>query len=156
MQPLGRSTGVRVVASEAETEAMPGGIAERAAESPLMTHPGGRPATLRDDLVAVLVAEIAAGANLKSAAAIAGVKERTLRSWRARAWSRSAADEPYVQLERRIQAALRRARYISRQPAAVPWQAIAAQLAANNPSEWGSPLDLIDLGVDVDIDKWFQ
>jgi hypothetical protein len=120
-----------------------------------MTHPGGRPATLRDDLVTVLVDSLAAGANLKSAAAIAGVNERTLRSWRARAWSRSAADQPYVQLERQIQAALARARYISPQPAAVPWQAVAAQLAANNPTEWGSPLDSIDLGVDVDIDTWF-
>jgi transposase-like protein len=122
-----------------------------------MTHPGGRPSLLTADFADRLVAELAGGATLGGAAAVVGVNPRTLRAWRQRAWSRRPDDLPYVQLERRVQQALRRARGTTSEPHhAEPWQAAPARLAASNPAEWGQLTDLVDVGVDVDVDDWFK
>jgi transposase-like protein len=120
--------------------------------------PPGRPTLLRDDVADLLVEQIAHGATLNDAAAALGIAPRTLRSWRQRAWSRAAADAPFVELERRLQVALRvRSRPATPEPLAEePWQAIARRLAENDPYTWGSPDDrLIELGLDVDVEALF-
>jgi transposase-like protein len=116
-----------------------------------MAHPGGRPTLLTADVADRLVAELAAGANLSDAARVVGISDRTLRAWRARAWSRAREDRPFVELEQRVRAALARARIAPIEPPREePWQAVASRLALSNPDVWGSPADLFDLALDVD------
>jgi hypothetical protein len=105
-----------------------------------MTHPGGRPSKLTSSIADLLVAELERGANLADAAASTGIADRTLRSWRERAWSKVAADAPFVELEQRVQVALRQSqRAPDESVAEEPWQAIARRLADNDPARWGSP-----------------
>jgi hypothetical protein len=69
----------------------------------------GRPRMLTPQVADQLVAQLAAGARLEDAAHAAGISPRTLRSLRRRAWSKRVEDRPFIALERRVQAALRRA-----------------------------------------------
>ena len=69
-------------------------------------HPGGRPGRLMPELADAIVAQLDAGAGPAKAARACGVGERTLRTWRRRAWSSRPGDAAYVDLERRIQRAL--------------------------------------------------
>jgi transposase-like protein len=70
---------------------------------------------------------VAAGAGLAEAASASGISERTLRSWRQRAWSTRPQDRPYVELEQRLRDTRRTA--AARDPEA--WLTTAEILAAN-------------------------
>jgi transposase-like protein len=97
----------------------------------------GRPGRLTPELVDAIVNEISSGAGLGEAARACGVGERTLRSWRRRAWSPRAADAPYIDLERRIVGAVARAKATEISPA--PWEEAAAVLEAEHPERWALP-----------------
>jgi transposase-like protein len=126
-----------------------------------MARPG-RPTLLRDDVVDRLVEQVARGASLNDAALALGIAPRTLRSWRQRAWSRAAADAPFVELERRLTAVRLRSLPATPEPVAEAWQSIAHRLAENDPGRWGSPDDLAvfddppELGLDVDVESLFD
>jgi hypothetical protein len=100
----------------------------------------GRPGRLTPALADQLVEQVAAGAGLGEAAQACGVPARSLRRWRRRAWSAGAADAPYVCLERRIVAALARARPV--EATTTPWEKAAAALEREHPERWALP----DLG----------
>jgi hypothetical protein len=82
-----------------------------------------------------LVQQLVAGAGLATAARSVGLGERTVRRWRARAYSRRAADAPFVALERRIVSALSRSR--ESEPLPIDWQAAAAFLEGEYGERWG-------------------
>ena len=91
---------------------------------------------------------LAGGASVAAAARECGVSVRSVQAWRARAWSPRPQDRPYVELERRVQAA--RVEAAARAPAPVEdWKAAAARLEEMNPLRWGpvAPLDEV-------LDRW--
>jgi Transposase len=94
---------------------------------PAETPRGGRPPKLTPELRDQLLAQLAAGAGLAEAARASGISERTLRSWRQRAWSARPQDRPYVELERQLRDA--RATAAKRDPEA--WLTTAEILDAN-------------------------
>ena len=53
-----------------------------------------------------MIAELAVGSTLKHAAAAASVTPRVVQQWRARAYSRDPADQPFVDFERALQRGL--------------------------------------------------
>jgi hypothetical protein len=94
---------------------------------PAEKRPRGRPPKLTPELRDQLLANIAAGAGLAEAASASGISERTLRSWRQRAWSARPQDRAYVELEQQLRDA--RATAVRRDPEA--WLTTAEILAAN-------------------------
>jgi hypothetical protein len=86
------------------------------------------------------VAQLGAGASLAEAARLCGLGPRTLRAWRARAWSHRTADAPFVSLEKRIQQALATARAAE----SPPWEQAAAMLESEYPEHWGPPEARLD------------
>jgi hypothetical protein len=77
--------------------------------------------------------------TLQEAAAACGLSERTLRSWRRRAWSERPADRPFIELERRLQRALgRREERQLQQPADDDWLEAASRLEQQHPARWGA------------------
>jgi Helix-turn-helix domain len=109
----------------------------------------GRPSALTPAVADVIVARVAAGDTLTVAAQAAGVGERTLRTWRRRAYSVALADRPHVELEQRLQAA----RLVAAQavePSGERWRTFAHRLASEFPERWEglperSPLDFDEL-----------
>ena len=107
----------------------------------------GRPTLLDAQTADRLVALVAQGRPLSAAARGCGVSPRTLVGWRARAWSRDAADQPHVELERRVQQALGAAQARREREQADPlsldrrpdWQAAALALEAAYPERWALP-----------------
>src|SRR5437763_8332638 len=99
-----------------------------------MAHKVGRP-TLLDAVVADrLVALLAGGATVAEAAAAIDVAPRTIQHWRRRAWSRRPEDEPYIDLERRLVAAVA---LREREDEPLPtWEAVAAELELADPARW--------------------
>ena len=98
----------------------------------------GRPSKLTPELADRLVALLAGGATIASAAAAVGVDRRTIQQWRARAYSRDPRNRPQVELERRLQAARLDAAARTAAPAPTDdWQAAARRLEAMAPSRWG-------------------
>jgi hypothetical protein len=95
----------------------------------------GRPRRLTATVADAIVARIAAGDSLASASAAAGVGARTLRAWRASAYSRAEPDRPFVELEKRIQRAL--ASRVPIEPPPEPWEEVAARLELEFPDRWG-------------------
>src|SRR5262249_51274138 len=71
-------------------------------------NPGapGRPGRLTPQVADAIVARVAGGDDLATAATAAGVGARTLRRWRRSAYSRDPGDADAVALERRIMRAL--------------------------------------------------
>ena len=65
----------------------------------------GRPSKLTPDVANTIVAMIAAGNTVASAAAAADVTPRAIQHWRARAYSRRPEDRAYVELEQFLQRA---------------------------------------------------
>lgn len=65
----------------------------------------GRPTRLTEEVASALVFQVRLGASLAEAARTVGVGERTVRTWRGRAWSRDPRDRACVDLERRLHAA---------------------------------------------------
>jgi hypothetical protein len=106
-------------------------------------HPGGRPGHLTPELADAIAAQIAAGLGPGEAARACGVGERTLRTWRRRAWSTRASDAPYVDLEKRIQRALRKGS--PEEAAATDWEEAAAFLEQERPERWAALPELDDL-----------
>jgi hypothetical protein len=84
----------------------------------------GRPIKLTPEIADTLVAQLTLGATLEDAAHIAGISSRTLRAWRARAWSKDASDAPFVELEKRVRDT-RPARTVE------SWEDVAARVVAN-------------------------
>jgi hypothetical protein len=76
------------------------------------------------ELADAIVAQLALGASLDDTALIAGISPRTLRAWRARAWSTSPRDAPFVAFEKRL-------RDVRAVPAVETWEAAAARLVEN-------------------------
>jgi len=66
---------------------------------------GGRPTRLSEEVIELLAAYMTLGFTPGQAARAAGVAPRTLRLWRARAWSRLPEDAPFVALEQRLREA---------------------------------------------------
>jgi hypothetical protein len=98
--------------------------------------PRGRPTLLTAARADELVRLIGVGSTLANAAQAVGISPRALRAWRARAWSQRPEDQPHVQLERRLVAALA----VWREPPALPsWEAAAAALEAQFPERWSGP-----------------
>jgi transposase-like protein len=87
----------------------------------------GRPPKLTPELRDQLLANLAAGAGLAEAASASGISERTLHSWRQRAWSTRPEDRPYVELEQR----LRDARATAVRPDPEAWRTTIEILDAN-------------------------
>jgi hypothetical protein len=71
-----------------------------------------------------------------------GLGERTLRTWRRRAWSSRPVDAAYVDLEKRIQRAIGSA--AASTLSATDWQAAAAFLEGEYGERWG-PVEPDDL-----------
>jgi transposase-like protein len=86
----------------------------------------GRPGHLTVQLIERIEADVMAGATFSEAARLAGVSPRTLRSWRARAWSHRREDVLHVQLEQRLQHALQVTAHTT-----PSWEQIAATVVAN-------------------------
>jgi hypothetical protein len=108
------------------------GLVAKAAEN---RRPRGRPRKLSAAAADALVARIAAGDSLATAARAAGVAPRTLRTWRRRAWSTRREDRDYVALERRVWAAQLAATRQLRPPPE-PWEEVAARLELEFPDRW--------------------
>jgi transposase-like protein len=111
-------------------------------------HPGGRPGRLTPELADAIVAQLDAGAGPAEAARACGVGERTLRTWRRRAWSARKNDAPYVDLEKRIQHVLRKGA-----PAEAPatdWEEAAAFLEHERPERWAALPEVEDLLGELD------
>jgi hypothetical protein len=107
----------------------------------------GRPSKLTPELADRLVALLAGGATITSAAATIGVDRRTIQQWRARAYSRDPRNRPHVELEQRVQAARVEA---AAAPAAAlapveDWEEAAARLEEMNPFRWGPVASLDDV-----------
>lgn len=100
-------------------------------------HPGGRPGRLTPELADAIAAQIAAGLGPGEAARACGVGERTLRTWRRRAWSPRAVDAPFIDLEKRIRHAL--AGVAPVEPMPTTWEAAAAALESEHPERWALP-----------------
>ena len=96
----------------------------------------GRPSALTPETADRLVALVAAGTTLTDAARVLGVVPRTVTNWRRRAWSREPRDGPYIDLEKRLLAALATRRTPPSAPASVDWQKVAAELEAAYPERW--------------------
>jgi hypothetical protein len=92
----------------------------------------GRPARLTPELGELIAAQLAGGASLADAAVAAGIAPRTLREWRARAWSSRPEDRLYVQLEQRLRPVLGADERRHREGRMEPWEAAAARIAAND------------------------
>jgi hypothetical protein len=104
----------------------------------------GRPTRLNAAVVDAIADRIAAGDTLAAACATAGVGERTLRAWRARAWSRRPEDRLHVELEQRLQAALLAhqadlARARQPEPLFESWEDAAAMLLTDHAERWADP-----------------
>jgi transposase-like protein len=99
----------------------------------------GRPTLLGPEVADALVAEVTAGALLEDAARAAGVSPRTLRSWRARAWSSRPEDAPFIELERRLRAALPDGRIAAH--AVESWEETAMRIEQNR--VWWDELDAL-------------
>jgi Transposase len=95
----------------------------------------GRPGRLTPEVADAIVARVAAGDSVTSAATAAGVGLRTLRRWRRSAYSRDPRDATAVALERRIVRALS-----ARPRASTPesWEQIAERLESEHPERWAS------------------
>jgi len=92
----------------------------------------GRPSRLTPQTVELIAAELAGGASLAEAATASGISERTLRSWRQRAWSSRPEDRAFVELEQRLRPLLGADERRHREGAMEPWEAAAARIAAND------------------------
>jgi hypothetical protein len=84
----------------------------------------GRPGLLPPGLADALVTQVRAGLSPDEAAQVVGLGPRTLRRWRARAYSRAPEDAEFVSLERRLQAG----RLAAARSLGPPWQEVAARL----------------------------
>lgn len=69
-------------------------------------RPRGRPSKLTPERADRLIALLAQGTSIKDAAAAIGVTRRCVHYWRLRAYSARPVDQPFVELEKRLQAAL--------------------------------------------------
>jgi hypothetical protein len=103
----------------------------------------GRPGHLTPELADAITAQITAGLAPGAAARACGVGERTLRTWRRRAWSSRAADAPFIDLEKRIQRALRKGS--PTETAATDWEDAAAFLEHERPERWPARPELDDV-----------
>ena len=101
-------------------------------------RPPGRPSKLTDERADRLVALMADGSSITAAATAIGVSRRTLQNWRARALSRSPADQVFVTLERRLRAT-RPPCHLPARSAPEDWRDAAARLEADFPSRWSLP-----------------
>jgi transposase-like protein len=91
----------------------------------------GRPIALTSERADRLVALLGAGASVPVAARALGVDPATIRNWRARAWSQRPQDQPFVELEKRLQAAAAQGQ--------VDWEASAAWLEREFGERWSLP-----------------
>jgi transposase-like protein len=106
-------------------------------------RPRGRPALLTGELAGAIAVQIAAGLGPGEAARACGVGERTLRTWRRRAWSSRPGDAAYVDLEKRILRALRKGS--PTEAAAIDWEEAAAFLEHERPERWAALPELDDV-----------
>ena len=105
----------------------------------------GRPTLLNAATADRLVALLAGGTTITDAARALDLDRRTVQNWRRRAWSHDPRDAPFVDLERRVIAALAVAErgtsaVVPRpDPLTYDWEAAAARLEIGNPARWAIP-----------------